>query len=152
MGVDQGAVDAPGDQRLKGYLSTVESSNALCRQDGEQDCPRTPTRTVEAFPARPFLEDYDPRRGGCLLLDVQMPQRTGLELQQRLNVRGWRIPVIFITRRASSSRNTRPPEPLRATLSLRPSPDGCFSHTCSHVLSRRTNSSRMWGMPIRRNG
>ena len=53
---------------------------------------------VEAFPsARSFLENYDPRRGGCLLLDVQMPQMTGLDLQQRLNVRGWRIPVIFIT-------------------------------------------------------
>jgi FixJ family two-component response regulator len=54
--------------------------------------------SVEAFPsARSFLDDYDPRRGGCLLLDVQMPQISGLELQQRLNVRGWRIPVIFIT-------------------------------------------------------
>jgi FixJ family two-component response regulator len=54
--------------------------------------------TVEVFPsALSFLEDYDPTRGGCLLLDVQMPQMTGLELQQQLNVRGWRIPVIFIT-------------------------------------------------------
>ena len=54
--------------------------------------------SVEAFPsALSFLEDYDPRRAGCLLLDVQMPQMSGLELQQRLNVRGWRIPVIFIT-------------------------------------------------------
>ena len=54
--------------------------------------------TVEAFPsAASFLEDYDPRRGGCLLLDVQMPRMTGVELQQQLNVRGWRIPVIFIT-------------------------------------------------------
>jgi two-component system, LuxR family, response regulator FixJ len=54
---------------------------------------------VEAFPsARSFLEGYDPRQGGgCLLLDVQMPQISGLELQQRLNVSGWRIPVIFIT-------------------------------------------------------
>ena len=54
--------------------------------------------SVEAFPsARSFLEEYDPRRGGCLLVDVQMPQMSGLELQQRINVRGWRIPVIFIT-------------------------------------------------------
>jgi two-component system response regulator FixJ len=54
--------------------------------------------SVEAFQsARSFLEDYDPRRGGCLLVDVQMPQMTGLELQQQLNVRGWRIPVMFIT-------------------------------------------------------
>jgi len=53
---------------------------------------------VEALPsARSFLGEYDPRRGGCLLLDIRMPQMTGLELQQQLNVRGWRIPVIFIT-------------------------------------------------------
>jgi two-component system, LuxR family, response regulator FixJ len=53
---------------------------------------------VETFPsALAFLEAYDPRRGGCLLLDVQMPRMTGVELQQQLNVRGWRIPVIFIT-------------------------------------------------------
>jgi response regulator receiver domain-containing protein/histidine kinase/DNA gyrase B/HSP90-like ATPase len=46
---------------------------------------------AEAFPSAPlFLEDYDPRRGGCLLLDVRMPQMTGLELQQQNNVRGWR--------------------------------------------------------------
>jgi len=54
--------------------------------------------SVEALPsAHSFLEDYDPRRGGCLLLDIQMPHMSGLELQQRLNLRGWRIPVIFIT-------------------------------------------------------
>jgi FixJ family two-component response regulator len=54
--------------------------------------------SVEAFPsAQSFLENYDPRRSGCLLLDIQMPRITGLELQQRLNLRGWRIPVIFIT-------------------------------------------------------
>jgi two-component system, LuxR family, response regulator FixJ len=54
--------------------------------------------SVEAFPsARAFLEDYDPRRAGCLLLDVQMPLMSGLELQQRLNLRGWRVPVIFVT-------------------------------------------------------
>jgi two-component system response regulator FixJ len=54
--------------------------------------------SVEAFPsARSFLDDYDPRRGGCLLLDIRMPRMTGPELQQQLNLRGWRIPVIFIT-------------------------------------------------------
>jgi two-component system response regulator FixJ len=54
--------------------------------------------SVEAFPsALSFLKDYNPRRGGCLLLDVQMPQMSGLDLQQQLNLRGWRIPVIFIT-------------------------------------------------------
>jgi len=63
---------------------------------------RTAGYTVETFPsALSFLENYDPRRGGCLLLDVQMPRMTGVELQQQLNVRGWRIPVIFITGHAT---------------------------------------------------
>jgi two-component system, LuxR family, response regulator FixJ len=54
--------------------------------------------SVEEFSsASSFLRDFDPPRGGCLLLDIQMPEMNGLELQQRLNVRGWRIPVIFIT-------------------------------------------------------
>jgi two-component system response regulator FixJ len=65
---------------------------------------RTGGYSVDAFPsARSFLEGYDPRRGGCLLLDIRMPRMTGPELQQQLNVRGWRIPVIFITGHGSVS-------------------------------------------------
>jgi RNA polymerase sigma factor (sigma-70 family) len=53
---------------------------------------------VEGFAsARDFLAAYDPARRGCLLLDVRMPQMTGLELQEELNARGWRVPAIFIT-------------------------------------------------------
>lgn len=47
--------------------------------------------------AEAFLVEYDPQQPGCLLLDVQMPGMTGLELQRRLNRRGAAIPVIFIT-------------------------------------------------------
>lgn len=47
--------------------------------------------------AQALLSAYDPERGGCILLDVQMPSMTGPELQQELNRRGWSIPVIFIT-------------------------------------------------------
>jgi len=34
---------------------------------------------------------------GCLVLDVRMPQTTGLELQEILTGRGLNIPIIFIT-------------------------------------------------------
>jgi FixJ family two-component response regulator len=44
-----------------------------------------------------FLDAYDPARPGCLILDVRMPDMSGLELQQELNRRGAVIPVIFIT-------------------------------------------------------
>ena len=47
--------------------------------------------------AQEFLASYDPLQPGCLVLDVRMPGMSGLELQQRLNLRGAVIPVIFIT-------------------------------------------------------
>jgi FixJ family two-component response regulator len=47
--------------------------------------------------AREFLEVYDPAQPGCLILDVRMPQMSGLELQDQLNRQGAVIPVIFIT-------------------------------------------------------
>jgi two-component system, LuxR family, response regulator FixJ len=47
--------------------------------------------------AQEFLERYQPKQPGCLILDVRMPGMSGLELQQQLNLRGAIIPVIFIT-------------------------------------------------------
>lgn len=47
--------------------------------------------------AREFLEKYDPVQPGCLVLDVRMPEMSGLELQEQLNRQGAVIPVIFIT-------------------------------------------------------
>jgi FixJ family two-component response regulator len=53
--------------------------------------------TTGFMSARDFLDQYDPRQPGCLVLDVRMPGMSGLELQQSLNLRGATIPVIFIT-------------------------------------------------------
>ena len=47
--------------------------------------------------AQEFLATYNPLQPGCLVLDVRMPGMSGLELQQRLNLLGAVIPVIFIT-------------------------------------------------------
>ena len=47
--------------------------------------------------AQEFLNVYDPAHPGCLVLDVRMPQMSGLEVQEQLNLRGAVIPVIFIT-------------------------------------------------------
>lgn len=53
---------------------------------------------IESFEsAEVFLEQYDPTRSGCLVLDLSMPGMDGLELQQALIKRGSSIPIIFIT-------------------------------------------------------
>jgi two-component system, LuxR family, response regulator FixJ len=44
-----------------------------------------------------FLAKYDPNQPGCLVLDVRMPEMSGLEVQQHLNRAGSMLPVILVT-------------------------------------------------------
>jgi len=53
---------------------------------------------VETFAsAQAFLDGYDPRRAGVLILDVRMPGVSGVELQTRLNALGADLAIIFLT-------------------------------------------------------
>ena len=53
---------------------------------------------VESFDtSEKFLLSVPPNRPGCLLLDVRLPEMSGLELQDKLIARGYGIPIIFIT-------------------------------------------------------
>jgi FixJ family two-component response regulator len=47
--------------------------------------------------AESFLQSTSPRETRCLILDVQMPNMSGIELQGRLTELGFEIPIIFIT-------------------------------------------------------
>jgi len=59
---------------------------------------------VRAFAsAEEFLAAYDPARPGCLLLDLRLPGRSGLELQRTLAERGPLPPIIFLTAHADVS-------------------------------------------------
>jgi len=44
-----------------------------------------------------FLAKYDPSQPGCLVLDVRMPEMSGLEVQQHLNKAGSVLPVILVS-------------------------------------------------------
>lgn len=46
---------------------------------------------------REFLTAFKPDAPGCLVLDIRMPDMSGLEVQQHLNRMGSMLPVIFIT-------------------------------------------------------
>jgi FixJ family two-component response regulator len=53
---------------------------------------------VETFgSAEEFLGSDRLAKTSCLILDVQMPGMSGLELQRRLVASGYLIPIIFIT-------------------------------------------------------
>lgn len=56
---------------------------------------------VVSFPDAPaFLAGDTPSRSGCVILDVQMPGLTGIELFNELRRRNYRVPIIFLTAHA----------------------------------------------------
>ncbi len=54
-------------------------------------------QTQEFASAREFLERNDPQRPGCLVLDIRMPEMSGLELQNELRRRRLTLPILFLT-------------------------------------------------------
>lgn len=72
--------DAPVRKSLEGSLT-------------ERGYPVRSFASAEAF--LKHLESGDHR--GCLLLDVRMPTMSGLELQERLEDLGVRVPIIFLS-------------------------------------------------------
>lgn len=47
--------------------------------------------------AREFLMSFKDTRPGCIVLDVRMPEMSGLELQEHLAARDVKLPIIVIT-------------------------------------------------------
>ena len=54
--------------------------------------------TAQVFhSAEQFLSDCNLDTSGCLIVDVRLPEMSGLELQDTLISRGIRIPTIFVS-------------------------------------------------------
>ncbi|MDT8384125.1 MAG: response regulator [Gammaproteobacteria bacterium] len=47
--------------------------------------------------AQQFLEHYDSSRPGCLVLDIRMPEMSGMELLEKFTENNIHIPVIVVT-------------------------------------------------------
>ncbi len=57
--------------------------------------------------AEEFLSSDYANRTGCLILDIAMPGMSGLDLQRELNLRGQKIPIIFITAQTDGALRVR---------------------------------------------
>ncbi|MEX1368917.1 MAG: response regulator [Nannocystaceae bacterium] len=54
--------------------------------------------SVDAFSSpQDLLEERDPERAGCVVLDLRMPQMSGLEVQEALRQDGLILPIVFIS-------------------------------------------------------
>ena len=58
-------------------------------------------RVVTFLSPQQFLEDYDRNAPACLVLDLELPGLSGLELQQTLEQEASALPIIFLTGRGS---------------------------------------------------
>ena len=64
------------------------------------DCSNSVGLSVATFPsARQFLERFDRDAPGCLVLDLALPDLSGLELQRLLEQQASLLPIIFLTGR-----------------------------------------------------
>lgn len=63
----------------------------------------TQRKAVSFLSANEFLANLSSGASGCILLDIQMPDMTGLELQSRLVEAGNPLPVVFMTGNGSVS-------------------------------------------------
>ncbi|HZZ82506.1 MAG TPA: response regulator [Gemmataceae bacterium] len=54
-------------------------------------------RLVSFATAQEFLSHPNCESPSCLVLDVQLPDLNGLDLQRELKERDWRLPIVFIT-------------------------------------------------------
>lgn len=54
-------------------------------------------RTASYESALAFLNEYDPLFPGCLILDIRMPEMSGLQLQEEMIRRNIDLPILFLT-------------------------------------------------------
>jgi FixJ family two-component response regulator len=81
------------------------TQNLISVIDDDESVRRTTTLLIESFgfraaayeSAESFLSSGQVRDASCLIVDVQMPSMTGLQLQSHLAAAGCGLPIIFIT-------------------------------------------------------
>ena len=54
-------------------------------------------KTASFENAMAFLDAYTQNQAGCLVLDIRMPDMSGMELQDTLAAKGITLPIIFLT-------------------------------------------------------
>ncbi|WP_256806234.1 response regulator transcription factor [Bradyrhizobium sp. Bra64] len=90
--------------------------------------------------AEAFMAAYAPHHFDCLITDVSMPGRSGLELQERLRELGSSMPVIIITADASPATRARALSGGALACLTKPVNDDVLLHHLQSTLDRAGRS------------
>jgi len=88
-------------KEVKGRIAIIDD-DALVRQT-LTDCVESAGYSVEDFgSAEDFLTSSSAKGAVCLIVDIDLPGITGLELQRRLAGKDNRAPIVFVTGQAAN--------------------------------------------------
>ena len=77
-------------------ISIIDDDESI--RNGTVSLVRSLGFVAHAFPsAHSFLHSEQLAETSCLISDVQMPEMSGIQLQEVLHARGHKIPIIFVT-------------------------------------------------------
>lgn len=99
--------------------------------------------------AEAFMAEFEPDRFDCLITDVSMPGRSGLELQERLRELGSSMPVIFITADTSPATRARARRGGAYACLTKPVNDEVLFHLLQNAMNYAGRSRRndRWDPP-----
>jgi FixJ family two-component response regulator len=99
---------------------------------------------VETYSSAQQLLDHlpDVERPGCILLDVQMPGLSGLDLQSRLIERGSILPIIFVTGYADTPATVRAIKAGAEDFLTKPTSSGQLIDAIERAMARYESSRR----------
>lgn len=80
----------------QGYIAIIDDDESLCRSLSRL-LQQVGLPSISFSSAEKFLVHEGIDRYSCLLLDVQLPGLSGIDLHRELIARGVRTPVIYVT-------------------------------------------------------
>ena len=92
--------------------------------------------------AEEFLAKCPRRPSGCLLLDLRLPGKNGLDLQEELTLSGIRLPVVFLSGHGDVPASVRALKSGALDFLVKPAPADTLLHAVRKALDRDAERRR----------
>lgn len=90
------------EHQILATVHVVDDEPSICRVF-ERVCETMGLHARSYGTAEEFLGAYDSAKPGCLILDLNLPAMSGLELLDEIQNRGWHLPIIIMSGKAEVS-------------------------------------------------